>query len=405
METIDPFAAFDHFNPPKEVDGTPFPYYQQIRDHALEKEIELGWSNQYGGFWAVVGYQANRDIFLNPTAFSNAEMMVPSNTWRIDRPFMLVAQDDPEHKRYRELVQAPFSPRMTGLLSERLSDMAAKLIDGFIEQGRIDIAKSLADEVPTRMTAIMLGVPLDDGKRYRRWTDALSHQGVPDDSEAMAEIHEMNKFFDELLEDRKRDPGDDLISLLLSAEIDGQHLTDSDIQDFFVIFVLGGIVNTSRLLSDIFWRLGWDKELRMRLILNPELVSPSIEEFLRFYSPGIVCRLIHEEIDFYGAAMRPGQMIVQVLPIANRDPRHFDYPDTFIPDRLSNRHMGLGMGIHRCLGAHLLRVEVEATLRSFFHSIPEYELDTQQRPHWVSGLVSGFDSVPIVFPPSNGKLL
>jgi cytochrome P450 len=147
------------------------------------------------------------------------------------------------------------------------------------------------------------------------------------------------------------------------------------------------------------WRLAWDVELRRRIIDKPEMMNTAVDEFLRYYTPAGVGRVVLEDTEVAGVRMKKDQIAFMMLPCANRDPRQFPYPDVLIPDRAPNRHLSLGTGIHRCIGTHLLRVEGRVVLTEFLRRLPEYELDRNSNSVWATGQVTGMIEVPIVFPP------
>ena len=394
---MDFFADFDHYDVPIGLDGTPYGYYEAFRDWAVESDRPIGWSEKHDGFWVVVGYDAGREIFQNPAAFSSAEPTFPGYATPYGRPLMLAAQDEPDHKKYRQLVQGPFSPKGAAAMTDVLRATTNDLIDKWIGEGRVDVVSGLANELPARAIAAILGVPPEHGDVYRTWTHAMA-QGVHTDPEgAERHMQEMMAWFEPLLEDRRRNPGDDVLSGVIRAEVDGQKLSDDDVKDFFAILLLGGIDNTTKLLSNMLWRLAWDKELRRRLIDHPETLPMAIDEFLRYYSPAMTARVVKEPISLQGVDMEPGQHVLKVLPIMNRDSRQFPNPDTLIPDRNPNRHVALGLGIHRCLGAHLIKIEARVAAEEFLRRIPAFELDLSRNTEWLPGQVSGMQVVPIVF--------
>lgn len=389
-------AHFDHHNPPIGPDGTPFEYYEAVRDEAMDAPI--GWSEAYGGFWVVNGYDECFELMQQPDRFSNAAVTFPAYQTGEKNQLMLAGMDQPEHKKYRGLVVGPFSPRQAAETEDALRTMTNALIDTFIADGAADVAKSVADEVPGRLTAISLGLPEEDGDRYRSWTDAIAHLYTTDPEAAGRIIGEMHQYFMGVIDERRRAPGEDVISLVIQSELDGERLTDEELLGFCIVLLLGGIENSSKLLSTALWRLAWDVELRRRLIAKPALITTAADEFLRYYTPAGIGRLVLEDTTIGGVRMTKDQIAFLMLPVVNRDPRQFPHPDVFIADRAPNRHLTLGTGIHRCLGAHQLRTEGKVVFTEFLNRIPEFTLDPDRKAVWGTGQVTGMKEVPIVFP-------
>jgi cytochrome P450 len=146
--------------------------------------------------------------------------------------------------------------------------------------------------------------------------------------------------------------------------------------------LLGGIDNSTNLIATALQRLAWDVSLRYRLMRDPHVMPTTIDEFMRYFAPVTIERLIKEEVSVAGVSMKAGQQALLMLPVANRDSRTFPYPDTLIADRSPNKHLGFGTGVHRCLGAHILRVEVQIVLEEFLAHIPQFELDRTRRATW-----------------------
>ncbi|MDQ1735780.1 MAG: hypothetical protein QOH56_2031 [Pseudonocardiales bacterium] len=393
------YTQFDHYNTPFGPDQTPYAFYEALRDEAVRTDTPIGWSEVYGGFWVVTGWEESQRIQRNPQLFSSTEVTFPAFKTPDGRPLMLAGYDDPQHLKYRRLLQTPFSPAQALGMTEYFRKDTNLLIDRFIDSGRVDVVEVLTRQIPGRMTAVMLGRPAEDGDRYRTWVHAAAMQVHTDPEGAAKHFKDMHDHVTELIEERRRSPGDDVFSGVVNAEIDGERLTDAELRDFFLALLIGGIDNTMYLLADIIWRLAWDKELRRRFSRSPQLIEDSIDEFLRFYAPNFSARITTEEVTIGGVTMQPGQHVVNFHPIANRDPRQFEYPDAFIPNRSPNRHFALGLGIHRCLGAHLIRVEASVVTQELIKRIPDWELDPDRSPRWISGQTGGMASVPIVFEP------
>ncbi|HEY1972235.1 MAG TPA: cytochrome P450 [Pseudonocardia sp.] len=396
---MNPIDQFDHYDVPIGHDHTPFGAYEAIRDWGVREDRQLAWSQKYGGFWVVFGYQAANDIFSDHPRFSNKYSTYPVYTSPGARPLMLGAYDEPAHRKYRRLVQGPFSGRAATLLTETLRATANDLIDNFISDGRVEIVSALANELPSRMMAIILGLPPEDGDRYREWTEAMARQALTDPEGAGKVLAGMDVWFRELLAERRRCPGDDVFSGILDAEVDGERLTEEELYDFVVVLLLGGIDTTVKLLSTMFWRLAWDVELRRRLIDRPDLIVPAADEFLRYYPPATFVRVVKEPLTLHGVEMEPEQVVVGIMPAINRDPRQFPNPDAFLPDRNPNRHLTLGLGIHKCLGTHLVRLETRVAIEELLRRIPRFELAPGSAPVWQNGTISGMDSVELLFEP------
>lgn len=391
------YTDFDHRTPPLGPDGTPFQYYEKLRDEAVNGN-PIGWSEHHNGFWVVAGYPECHEIMQNHDTFSSAAVTFPAYQTGEKNTLMLAGMDEPLHKKYRSLVIQPFSPRQANETEEELARSTNELIDGFIGNGATDIAKSICYEIPGRITALSLGLPQGDGDKYRQWTDAMAHLFTTDPEGAAAIVGEMHEYFSNAIDSKRRNPGNDIISMVIASELDGERLTHEELMGFCIVLLLGGIENSVKMLSTALWRLAWDVELRRRMIDKPEMLNSAVDEFLRYYTPAGVGRVVLEDTEVAGVKMRKDDIAFLMLPCANRDPRQFPYPDVLIPDRSPNRHLSLGTGIHRCIGTHLLRVEGRVVLTEFLRRIPEYELDRSQQSVWATGQVTGMVEVPIVFP-------
>jgi cytochrome P450 len=396
---VNPIEQFDHYDVPLGHDGTPYGAYEAIRDWGVREDKQFAWSEKYGGFWVVFGYEAANAIFSDHERFSSKYSTFPVYTSPGARPLMLGAYDEPLHRKYRRLVQGPFSGRAATALTDTLRVAANDIIDEFIEAGRVEIVSTLAQEFPSRTMAVLLGLPPEDGDRYKEWTEAMARLALTDPQKAGEILGTMDVWFKQLLADRRANPGDDVFSGILDAEVDGEKLTEEELYDFIVVLLLGGIDTTVKLLSTMFWRLAWDVELRRRLIEQPDLIPVAADEFARYYPPATFVRVVKEPVTLQGVELLPEQVIVGIMPSINRDPRQFPNPDAFLPDRSPNRHLTLGHGIHKCLGAHLVRLETRIAIEELLRRIPRFELAAGAPAVWQNGTISGMDSVELVFEP------
>jgi cytochrome P450 len=397
LSTNDLLQHFDHLNPQLGADGTPCAYYEALRDEAQTRERFVGWSEVHGGFWAVLGYNEYSDVVRNPAAFSNREPTLPR--YGTGESLMIAGQDDPDHRFARALVNSPFGPNGVRIYDDTLRDNVNLLIDGFIAGGSADVAQLVARPIPAILTALLMGLPAELGPKFMRWCRALSEGFIIDPEAAAPDIAEMYEYFEDTIAKRKRDGGQDILSQVINANVDGRSFNHQELLGFCTVLMLGGIDNTKNLLGTILWRLGWDIDLRARLVRDNSLIPKAVQEFLRYHSPAFTAREVREPVTVGGVNMEPGQMVLLCNPIANRDPRAFEYPDSFIATRSPNRHVGLGLGIHRCLGAHLLTLEAQLVIEEFLKRIPNYRIDPARECRWWPGFVSGMGNVPIIFEP------
>lgn len=391
------FTHFDHLAPPLGADGTPNDFYMALRDEMIRDSKPVAWSEAHGGFWVVTGYAEATQIWLDTATFSNRGVTFPR--YATTETLMLAGQDPPDHQRARSIVAAPFSPLRVAEFEGVLRTSMQELIDGFIERGHADVAKLIGEPIPGIFTAVMLGLPTEDGPRLYDWTHAMTHEFVTSPDTAAIKIREFYSYFAKVIEERRVNPGTDVLSRIVHSEVNGERLNDEELRGFCASLMIGGIDNTTMLIGTMLWRLGWDRDLRYQLRNNPALIPSAIDEFLRFYSPASDGRIVMQAVTIGGCQMRTNDQVMLIAPVANRDPRVFPDPDTFLAQRSPNKHVALAVGIHRCLGAFVLKVEAKAVLEEFLRRIPDYEVDPKHPAMWNTGQVAGMVSVPIVFPP------
>jgi len=392
------FLEFDHVNPPIGSDGTPYDYYERFVDRTLKAGQHVGWSSKHGGFWLVSGYAECVDVLRNADVFSNEEPTLPR--YATNEAIMIAGQDDPDHRFARALVNRPFNPVGVKLYSEVIRESVNLLIDGVIASGRADLAQVIAKPVPAIVTALLMGVPAEEGPRFSHWISCVSEGQDVTDVNASADIAEMYAYFRETIERHRDAPGQDVLSRAVHASADGRSFSVDELLGLCVTLMIGGIDNTYRLISALLWRLSWDVELRQRLIANLALIPATVEEALRYYSPAYTGRIVTKDQHFHGVEMRTGDLVLIGNPLANRDPRAFEHPNQFMVERSPNNHIALGLGIHRCLGAHLIAIEAKIVIEEFLTRLPEFWLDETLSTKWIGGQVAGLEHVPVCFPPA-----
>jgi cytochrome P450 len=397
------YLDFDHLAPTIGADGTPFEHYEKIRDEALATDTPIGWSNQHGGFWVVAGWQAARDIYLDHKNISSRVVALPQYETSTGNRMILAEEDEPDHRIHRRLVNTPFSPGNAEKIDAQVRHTANALIDDFIGIGRVDFCQVFGDRMTERVAAITLGLPPQDGVMHRRWTHAATHGIYTDRPAAEAHMRELDAYWESLIVEKRARPTKDVFSIVVHSEVEGEKLSLTQLKDFFTILLLAAIDNTTRLLNTVGWRLAWDQDLRRRLAADANQIKAAVEEFVRLYAPAVIFRVVENDVTMHGVEMKKNQHICLVAQIANRDPRELPYPDTLIADRSPNRHLTLGTGIHRCLGLHLVKVELRGAIQELLRRIPNFALDPERASHWECGQVGGMHEVPIVFPRGGGQ--
>ena len=396
------FANFDHVNPPIGADGTPYGYYGRFIETALKSGRHVGWSQRHGGFWLVMGYPECVDVMRSPQLFSNAEPTLPR--YATNETIMIAGQDDPAHGFARALVNRPFNPVGVKVYAESIRENVNLLIDGFIADGRADLAQIIAKPIPAMVTALLMGVPAEEGPKFSHWISCVSEGQDVTDENASADIAAMYRYFEATIARHRARPDDDVLSRVVHANVDGRTFTKEELLGFCVTLLIGGIDNTYRLISAMLWRLSWDPALRERLIREPQRIPSAINEALRYYGPACTVRQVAKDNEFHGASMKAGDILLLGNPLANRDPRAFRDPDDFIDDRNPNHHLGLGMGIHRCLGAHLIALEAQIVVEEMLKRIPDFTFDATIGAQWIGGQVAGMEHVPVTFPPGKARV-
>ena len=388
-------SGFDHYATPLGADGTPYDYFEQIRDEALAAGRDIGWSEAHGGFWVVTSWQISRKIHENTVDFSNSAVTFPQYSTPSGKPFMLSGQDEPDHAHYRRMVQAPFTRARAMRMLDDMRAIADMLVDAVEGKDRIDVCEA-TDPMPGYAFCSIVGLSMDDASKFRRFVHAMV-EGATDPEKAAPVMAEMEAYWRDLVAERRQHPTEGLLSEIINSEYDGKTLNDDELLEFFTVLLLGGFDNTLRFLANCFYRLARDADLRRELASKPELIPGAVDEFLRLDGPACIFRKVVNPITVDGVDLQPGQIVGLIHQITNRDPRQFAEPDRFVPERKSNHHLSFGIGIHHCLGAFLAKVEAIAMIERFLARIPEFTLDPDQPPQWIAGQVGGMHKVPIRF--------
>jgi cytochrome P450 len=380
------------------------------------------WLDESSGCWHVFRYADVRHIISDYTLFSSEgarrrfQALAAANT-EAGRPRVgrsLIAMDPPQHRQYRSLVSHAFTPRAIDRLRGRVATITQELLDEARSAGTMDFAAEIAYPLPTIVIAEMLGVPTSDRPLFKRWADGLLRRQLSDaeffrpaeeqrnDPEFQRLTHtfeEMSDYFRQMLEERKRAPRQDMMSDLLAAEVDGDHLSMEDAISFSTLLLLAGHVTTTNLLGQAIRCFDEHPAALAQLRTHPELMPGAIEEVLRYASP--VWRLVRtntEAVTLADVTIPKDAIIFTWLASANRDPEQFVEPERFDITRTPNRHVAFGHGIHFCIGAPLSRMETAVALPMIIQQLPNLRVVHDESPELFEGrFLFGFKRLPIAF--------
>jgi cytochrome P450 len=270
-----------------------------------------------------------------------------------------------------------------------------ELLDSVADQDVVDAAVDYAQHIPVRVIADMLGFPQEDGEKFRGFVaDVL--EGINEPLEKRFEMMQgLFMYLSEQIHDHVENPRDDLTSYLIDAEMDGNKLDPFHIAGTMALLLIAGIDTTWSAIGASIWHLAGHPDDRQRLVDEPELLPTAMEEFLRAYAPVTMARLVKEDFEFNGTPMKAEDWILLSFPAANRDPELFEDADKVIIDREVNRHSAFGLGIHRCLGSHLARLEVRVALEAWLARYPVFSLADPDAVRWSHGQVRGPRVLPV----------
>jgi cytochrome P450 len=402
--------VFDPFDPTWSSD--PFPLYADLRERAPIHKNQMG-------FWVVTRHRDCLAILRDRRASSDSlnvavERMPegfrtplaeddPVATAMLEmRPFLF--RDPPDHTRLRGLVSKAFTPKVVESLREGTQRVVDELLDAAIAQHHVDLMEAFAYPLPVRVICDLLGVPLEDQDRFKEWSNALARGLDPDfllTEEVIAArgeaVLQFAQYFFELLAERKRNPGEDLLSGLVAAEDGGTVLSETEMLSTCILLLVAGHETTVNLISGGTLALLRHPDQLERFRADPEVARTGVEEMLRYVSPvQLTGRALTEPCEFGGVEFAAGDFAMLLLASGNHDPDQFDEPERFDVARSPNNHLGFGFGIHHCLGAPLARMETQVALTSLVRRVPGLSLATDEVSYKSNVVLRGMESLPVV---------
>src|SRR6516165_3421473 len=383
---------FSHLDPEWAAD--PYPIQDDLR-----QRCPIAHTRRFGGGWLPTRYEDVAAIAYDTERFSSRAIIV--SHFRPPRELAPVggsppiSSDPPFHHDARKLLLPAFTRSAVARLEPATRAFCHSLIDALAGQDVVDAAADYAQHIPIRVIADMLGFPPEHGPQFREFVeDLIEGINLPPEER----IARVSRLFDYLLaqvHEHLDHPREDLTSYLINAELYGRKLEPSHVVGAMALLLIAGIDTSWSAIGASLWHLAKTQADRRRLIAEPRLLPTAIEEFLRAYAPVTMARLVKEDMNWHGVDMSADDWVLLSFPAANRDPAQFDQADEVVIDREVNRHAAFGLGIHRCLGSHLARMELRVALEVWLERIPEFTLADAAAVTWAAGQIRGPRALPL----------
>jgi cytochrome P450 len=387
---------FDHTDPEWVAD--PYPIWDDLR-----ARCPVAHSARYGGTWLPVRHEDVAAVAYDTENFTSRSVVVSElrpGPEDLPAPIGLappITSDPPFHALARRLLLPAFSPKRIAAYEPFTRELCVELLDSLAGQAEVDAAVDYAQHIPLRVIVRMLGFPQEDADLFRRFIRLVLEdvdQSV-EEREALVQEGEIDAYMNARIAEHQAEPKDDLTTHLLEAELDGAKLSLDHVRGTMVLLMIAGIDTTWSAIGASLWHLAQHPDDRRRLAAEPDLMPTAVEEFLRAYAPVTMARLVAKDVELNGRRLHEGDWLLLPFPAANRDPEFFPDADQVRLDRVENRHAAFGLGIHRCIGSNLARMELTVALEEWMNRYPDFELTDPTQVTWSAGQVRGPRRVPV----------
>jgi cytochrome P450 len=378
--------------------------HERVRELLRSAPNGLFWTPRNNGHWAAIGHATAFAIARETTQFSSSPMDPESLAkMRAQRPqgsrhvprSLPITLDPPEHAKFRGPLQRVFSPKAAMARQEEIRTLANSLIDSVKDQGYCDFIPAIAEPLPVHVFLKMMGLPVERLTEFRRLVhEFLAPRGSGPEEQARRSCMIADAMLD-VIKARKNDFRDDIISLLWQTEIDGQPMSLELMQDYCVLLFVAGLDTVINGMGFGIRHLANNPDFQNRLRENPKLIPEAAEELLRRYSFTIPMRRVIKDTELAGYALKKDEWVLMYLPGADLDPREFPVPEKFDIERENKVHIAFGAGPHRCLGAHLARVELQTLYTQMLSRLPTFRLDPDKPIKYHAGNIIAIDSMYI----------
>jgi len=374
------------------VAKNPGPFFEELRS-----KCPVARTDAHGGFWIVSRYADVHEAALNTAAFSSASGVVIPHA--PNPPALCLEQDEPEHRIYRRPMQTWFSAARMAKLEDSVRDVVTRLIDRVIDDRQCNIGAVLAEPVPPVVIALMLGLPESDWPWFRDRNHQFLRLASEGDFEGSAgAVQDLVGYLTGKLEERRTAPTGDMLSDIVAIEVDGERISVEDAVSLAFLILAAGHETTVGAIGGLLYRVAESSETRDRLLADPSLVPSAVEEALRLEPPlpGLG-RMLVKDTTLAGVDMPEAERVMLLFGAANRDASVFDDPEQFKVDRLNNRHLTFGVGIHRCVGAPLARLELRVVLEEVLRRMPGIRLEFDDRVSVDYHFARSYTELPVVW--------
>ena len=396
-------ADVDLLDPDTFVEGVPHHAF-----HVMRKEAPVHFHKEKGGagYFCLTKYEDVVAVSKDPHTFSSKRGTNIQDYSADDLSviqLMMLNMDPPQHNQFRKLASTGFTPRMVARLEPRIRAAAKDIVDQVAKKGSADFVTSIAAELPLQVIAELLGVPQEDRHKIFEWSNRLIGFDDPEFQtsfeDGKAAATELWMYASQLADLRRENKGDDLVSVLINAEIEGERLSDMEFDSFFLLLAVAGNETTRNLISGGLLALIEHPEQRARLIKDPSLIPSAVEEMLRWVTPVMhFRRTATRDVELRGQKIREGDKVVMYYSSANRDEDVFPNSDRFDVGRTPNDHLAFGIGQHFCLGSNLARLEIRVMFEELLKRLPDIELAGNVR-RLRSNFINGYKEIPVKFTP------
>ncbi len=387
---------FDHADP--QYNRHAHAIWAELRD-----KCPVAHSDRYGGTWLPVTHEYVREIAYDTENFTSRAVVVSTVVPEDPAPIggaPPITSDPPFHHEARRLVLPPFSPKKIAEWEPEIRKLCNELLDKMEAQAKggltVDAAIQYAQHIPVNVIARMLGFPLEDDDLFREFVHDILENINGDPEDRMRAFERIDAYLLAQIDDHVENPRDDLTGYLLEVDLFGEKLPKEMVGGFILLLLVAGIDTTWSAIGSSLWHLATHADDRHRLANDPSLMTTAIEEFLRVYAPVTMARLVAQDHDFHGCPMKKDEWVLLPFPAANLDPAEVPDADKVLIDRQENRHGAFGLGIHRCLGSNLARLELRVAVEEFVKRFPDFELaHGEEGVVWSVGQIRGPRALPV----------